>query len=221
MIKRGIDIIVSLAMLAVLSPFLIAIIIILRFTGEGEVFFLQQRMGYGNRPFHITKFVTMLKSAAVMKQGDFTLQNDPRVLPIGRFLRRSKVNELLQFWDVLRGKMSLVGPRPQVLRIHALYPARFNTVLELVRPGITGIGSIIFRDEEGILTRARDREHCYTQEIIPYKADLELWYVGNRSIALDMQLMLLTVWHIIVPDSRLIFGILPPELHRDVQSFGK
>lgn len=219
--KRLLDILVSLIAITLLSPVLIVIMIVLRVTGEGEVFFFQERMGYRNRPFHITKFATMLKSAAVTKRGDFTVKNDPRVLPFGRFLRKSKINELLQFWDVFRGKMSLVGPRPQILRIHALYPERFSTVLERVRPGITGVGSIVFRDEERILTEAADRDHCYTHEIIPYKADLECWYADNQSMMLDIALLCLTAWYILVPDSRAIFRIIPEDLHKAVHSFGR
>lgn len=217
--KRLSDILLSSIGLILLSPILIVIIAILGFTGEGEIFFLQQRIGYRCRPFHITKFATMLKSAAHMKQGDFTIQNDPRVLPIGRFLRKSKINELLQLWDVVRGEMSLVGPRPQMLRVHALYPEGYASVLQRVRPGITGVGSIVFRDEERILTRAPDREYCYARRIVPYKAELEQWYADNRSMALDLALIAITIWCVIIPDSDIIFKLLPERLRRDVHAF--
>lgn len=219
MVKRLFDILVSAIVLLLLSPLLIAVFLVLRFTGEGEVFFLQERMGYRNEPFRITKLATMLKSAAKMGAGDYTVENDPRVLPVGRFLRKSKINELPQLWDVLRGKMSLVGPRPQVLRINALYPDFYKSVLDRVRPGITGLGSIVFRNEEAILTRAKDRDYCYTQQIVPYKAEVERWYAENQSFWLDIQIMFLTVWHVLVPGSQLVNRLLPAELVRSADSF--
>lgn len=217
--KRVLDITVSGIGLALLSPLLVPIMLILRFTGEGEIFFLQERMGYRNKPFKITKFATMLKSAGKMGAGDYTIENDPRVLPVGRILRKTKINELPQLWDVLRGKMSLVGPRPQMLRIHALYGPGFDDVLARVRPGITGIGSIIFRDEERILTEAVDRDYCYKHQIVPYKADLERWYADNHGFSLDIWLILLTVWHVARPDSGLAKKLLPAHLIRPVSDF--
>jgi lipopolysaccharide/colanic/teichoic acid biosynthesis glycosyltransferase len=217
--KRAIDVIVSSTGLLLLSPIIIIFMFILRFSGEGEIFFLQERMGYGNKTFKITKFATMLKSAANMKQGDFTVENDPRVLPIGKFLRKSKLNEILQLWDVLRGQMSLVGPRPQILRIHNLYPKNYGAVLDNIRPGITGIGSLVFRDEERIITNAKNRDYCYSSQIVPYKADLEIWYSKNRSTFLDLILIYLTIWYIFFPKSSLIWAFLPQDIRKDVYSF--
>lgn len=217
--KRVFDIISSGLALLILAPILIIVMIVLRFTGEGEIFFLQERMGYKNQPFKITKFATMVKSAAKMKAGDYTTKGDPRILPVGKFLRKTKLNEIIQLWDVLRGKMSLVGPRPQMLRVHALYPDSYDVVFDKVRPGITGVGSIVFRDEESILTDAVDRDKCYTQEIVPYKSQLEIWYAQNASFWLDMKLIFLTLWHIVKPDSHAIFKILPDNLQRDVSQF--
>lgn len=217
--KRAFDVLVSGLGLLAMSPLLLPVALILRFTGEGEVFFLQERMGYRNKPFKITKFATMLKSAGRMGAGDYTIENDPRVLPVGRVLRKTKINELPQLWDVFRGKMSLVGPRPQMLRIHALYGPDYDSVLERVRPGITGIGSIVFRDEERILTNAVDRDFCYKHQIVPYKASLERWYADNRSFWLDLWLMFLTIWHVARPQSRLAHKLLPPSLVRSPDSF--
>ena len=219
MFKRLFDIISSAIGLLILSPILIVCMIILRFSGEGEVFFLQKRLGYKNEHFHITKFATMLKSAAVMKDGDYTVQNDPRVLPVGKFLRKSKINELMQLWDVFRGKMSLVGPRPQIQRVMDMYPPEFDVVLEKVRPGITGVGSIVFRDEERLLTEAIDRDRCFKTEIVPYKAQLEMWYAENASLWLDLKLIFITAWAIINPNSQGVMPLLPPELRKDVNTF--
>ena len=219
MLKRSFDVVVSLIGLILLAPVLLPAMLVLRLTGEGEIFFFQQRRGYRNNPFSITKFATMLKSAAVMKKGDYTVANDPRVLPVGKFLRKYKVNEILQLWDVLRGQMSLVGPRPQVLRIHALYPPEFASVLDRFRPGITGIGSLVFRDEERILTRAIDRDYCYTRQIVPHKVKLELWYADHQSFGLDLLIIFLTAWYVIRPDSVALRHILPVELWRDANHF--
>jgi len=205
MIKRLFDIIASGFGLLLLAPILIPIMVILRFTGEKEIFFLQERIGKGNKPFHITKFATMLKDSPNM--GGYTVRDDPRVLPFGKFLRKSKINELPQLWDIFRGKMSLVGPRPQMTKIHSYYPEEFSIILDRIRPGITGIGSIIFRDEEAILTAAEDKDFCYKKRIIPYKAELELWYKNNKSFSLDITLILMTLWVIANPDSQLLYKL--------------
>lgn len=217
--KRLIDIVASGIGLAIASPLLLVTAILLKFTGEGEVFFLQERMGYRNQPFKITKFATMLKSAARMGAGDYTVEDDPRVLPIGRVLRKTKINELPQLWDVFRGKMSLVGPRPQMLRIHALYGPGYDRVLARVRPGITGIGSLIFRDEERLLTQAADRDYCYKYQIVPYKAELEVWYAENRTLWLDVWIVILTILYIVRPKSNLASRVLPVELVRPLTEF--
>ncbi|ARR54162.1 lipid carrier--UDP-N-acetylgalactosaminyltransferase [Rhizorhabdus wittichii DC-6] len=219
MLKRLLDMIVSASALLLLSPILLIICLILRFSGEGEVFFGQERIGYKGKPFRITKFATMVKSAAVIAQGDYTVQNDPRVLPVGRFLRKSKINELMQLWDVLRGEMSLVGPRPQIPTTQAYYPPFYQDVLVHVRPGITGVGSLAFRDEEAILTRAVDRDYCYMRQIIPYKAELENWYAANRSLLIDVALIGLTAWYVVSPRSTALLRLLPGSLHRDISSF--
>jgi lipopolysaccharide/colanic/teichoic acid biosynthesis glycosyltransferase len=219
MIKRTLDVTVSALMLTLLGPLLLLIMVLLRFTGEGEIFFFQERIGFRGKKFNITKFATMLKSAAVMKSGDYTVQNDPRVLKVGSILRKYKINEILQLWDVLRGEMSLVGPRPQIPRIYDKYPASYKEVIDRVRPGITGIGSLVFRDEEKILSDSTDREFCYTQLIIPYKSELETWYANNNNIFLDISLLFLTVWYVIFPQSQALWKIVPYNLYRDTSKF--
>ncbi|RKQ69096.1 lipopolysaccharide/colanic/teichoic acid biosynthesis glycosyltransferase [Litorimonas taeanensis] len=219
MLKRAFDITSSGLALIILAPILLLTMLVLRLTGEGEIFFLQERMGYKNKPFNITKFATMVKSAAFMKAGDYTTKGDPRILPVGKFLRKTKINEIIQLWDVFRGKMSLVGPRPQMLRVHNLYPDEYNVVFEKVRPGITGVGSIVFRDEEMVLTQAVDRDVCYTKQIVPYKAQLEMWYAENASFILDIKIIFMTLWYIVKPESRLMNKILPDHLQIDVSTF--
>ena len=158
-IKRFFDIVVSLIVLIILSPLLIPIIIILRFTGEGYVFYYQQRIGYRNTYFNIIKFATMLKNSPNMGTGTITLRNDPRLLPMGKFLRKSKINELPQILNVLKGDMSLVGPRPLVDKTYNAYPETIRYKVYDSIPGITGIGSVVFRDEEALISAATIRKN--------------------------------------------------------------
>ncbi len=219
--KRFFDIVMSTLALLVLAPVLLPVMIILRFTGEGEVFYRQERVGKGNKPFLITKFATMLKESPNIGTGEYTLRNDPRVLPFGRFLRKSKINELPQFWDILVGKMSFVGPRPQMVKVNGWYPAEYKAVLDAVKPGLTGTGSIVFRDEEKILSEAVDYDYCYKNEIIPHKVELEQWYAKNHSLIVDVTLLFITAWVIIFPTSDIFYRIYPHAPYKDRALFGK
>jgi lipopolysaccharide/colanic/teichoic acid biosynthesis glycosyltransferase len=202
-----------------LIPLLIVIIAVLKFSGEGEIFFFQDRIGFRNQSFKITKFATMLKSAANMARGDFAVRNDPRVLPVGKFLRKSKINELLQFWDVLRGRMSIVGPRPQIESVHSAYSDEYKSILFFLKPGITGLGSLVFRNEDDIINNAYDKEVCFYCQILPYKIELELWYAANRNITMDIKIIIITFLSILVPNNGLIWHILPKDIYRDVSKF--
>ena len=205
-IKRLIDFIVAFVALLVLSPILIPICIILLLTGEHEVFYLQKRVGYKNKRFQIWKFATMLKNSPNMGTGSLTLRGDSRVLPMGKFLRRTKINELPQIVNVLIGNMSIVGPRPQMEVDFYRYPEHIQEIIYNAKPGITGIGSIVFRDEEKILSESTmDPTECYIKQIAPYKGKLEEWYLENRSLSLDFTLIFLTVWVVISPTSNLAY----------------
>lgn len=219
--KRLFDIITSLIAMLLLAPVLLPVMVILRLTGEKEVFYLQSRIGKNNEPFSITKFATMLKDSPNIGSGEHTLQNDPRVLPIGKFLRKSKVNELPQIWDIFVGKMSWVGPRPTTPSHHSLYPEYYSAVMMDHVPGLTGVGSIIFRDEETILSNANNYEDCYANEIVPYKAEVEKWYKENRTFIMDVILMLITAWIVIFPKSNSLFHIYPSIPARNIYEFGK
>lgn len=208
LIKRLIDIIISLAALLILLPVFIPIAIILRLTGEGEVFYFQKRIGYKNKYFYIWKFATMLKNSPNLGTGSITLRNDPRLLPIGKFLRSTKINELPQIINVLKGNMSLVGPRPLVDKTFNAYPQDLRNRIYDCRPGITGIGSIVFRDEEKLISEATVPPHeYYEKQIAPYKGELEIWYNRNKSITTDLLIILLTVWVIVFPNSELIYRV--------------
>ena len=203
--KRLLDIVVSIAALIILLPIFIPIIIILKFTAEGEVFYFQERIGLNNSRFQIWKFATMLKNSMDMGSGSITLQNDFRVTKIGVFLRKTKINELPQIINILKGDISLVGPRPLVDKTFSAYNEEVQSKIYNVKPGLTGIGSIIFRDEETIISAVTDEDphDFYKRVIAPYKGELEMWYQENRSLYLDFQLIFMTAFVILVPATRL------------------
>ena len=200
--KRTFDLIVSFFALLVLSPLLVPLALILRITGEGEVFYMQPRVGLDGKLFNIFKFATMFKNSPNIGSGTLTMRNDPRVLPIGVFLRKTKINELPQLLNILFGHMSIVGPRPLVPSGEANYTTSQATIIRSVRPGATGIGSLMLRDEESFYAHRSDAHDFYQNEISPYKASLEMWYVKNQSFSLDVQIFVLTVAAILFTNLR-------------------
>jgi lipopolysaccharide/colanic/teichoic acid biosynthesis glycosyltransferase len=218
--KRIFDIILSFIALTVLSPILIPVVIGLLLTGEHYVFYFQKRIGYKNKPFNMWKFATMLKASPDLPGGIHTVRNDPRLMPLGGFLRKTKINEIPQLVNILKGDMSIVGPRPLVDKTFEPYPEHVKAKIYNVRPGLTGIGSIVFRDEEKLLSETKlDRGEFYAKYISPYKGDLELWYQDHLTFYTDFMLVFLTAWVILFPKSELVyqvFGDLPgkPEFLR-------
>ena len=178
--KRIFDIIASGIAILILSPLLIPVIIGLSLTGEGYVWYKQERLGYKNKPFLIWKFATMLKNSSNMSGGYITVKKDPRLTPMGDFLRKSKINELPQLFNIFAGHMSIVGPRPVMKVSFEAYPNNVKKVIYDVKPGLTGVGSIIFRDEEELITGVRNKggdiHDFYINKIYPHKGNLELWY---------------------------------------------
>ena len=201
--KRIFDFTMALIALLILSPVLIICMLILLLTGEHEVFYFQERMGYKNQLFSIWKFATMLKNSEKIGTGTITLRNDSRVLPFGRFLRKTKLNELPQIFNVLLGSMSVVGARPLVIEGFESYFEEFKAKIYNTPPGITGIGSIVFRDEEKILSQGGDPNEIYKNIILPYKGALELWYQQNISFVVDIKILILTFWIIVFPETEL------------------
>ena len=203
---RVIEIILSLLALIILFPFLAPIALILFLTGEHKVFYLQNRLGFKNQNFKIIKFATMLSNSSNMGSGSLTLKNDPRVLPFGKFLRKTKINELPQILNIIIGDLSIVGPRPQMDVDFKKYSNEIQQKIYNVRPGLTGIGSIIFRDEESLISKAAENEdphEFYKRVIAPYKGELEMWYQGHKSFLLDIKLIFITAWVIIFPQSKI------------------
>ena len=205
--KRIFDIISSTIALLLLSPLFLPIMILLKLTSEGEVFYFQERIGMNNKSFKIFKFATMLKNSTKMKGGHITVKNDPRLTFLGGFLRKSKINELPQLFNIFLGHMSVIGPRPVMRVSFESYPENIQKLIYNVKPGLSGIGSIIFRDEEEIITKVKndggDIWDFYKSTIYPFKGTLELWYQRKKSIFLDLQLIFLTAWVIVFPKSRI------------------
>ncbi|MEY3052899.1 MAG: hypothetical protein RLY31_2684 [Bacteroidota bacterium] len=204
------DIAVACVVLIATLPLLLPIILLLRFTAEGEVFYFQNRVGYRKRNFRIWKFATMLKNSPNMLTGSLTVRNDPRVTTMGKFLRMTKINELPQVINVLLGDMTLVGPRPQMEVDFKDFSASVQAKIYDVKPGITGIGSIVFRDEEALFnhTDLSPRQY-YQQCIAPYKGALEMWYQAHMSLATDVKIIFLTAWYIFFPKSSLVYRFFP------------
>lgn len=207
--KRILDLIIASIAIVVLSPIFFIVIPLLLLTGEHKVFYLQDRVGYKNNYFKIIKFATMLQNSPTIGTGSLTLKNDPRVLPIGKFLRKTKINELPQLFNVILGDLSIVGPRPQMKVDFDKYSEEVKNKIYNIKPGITGVGSIIFRDEESFLSSSSEDPHVfYTRIIAPYKGKLEIWYQDNQSIFLDLKIIFLTVWVIVFPKSKVYETLL-------------
>ena len=207
--QRLADIILSLIALFLLSPIFLVTVVVLRFTGEGEVFYKQLRVGRSGNNFGILKFATMLKNSPSMGTGTITVANDPRVLPLGRILRKTKVNELPQLINIFLGDMSIIGPRPLTSETFSAYSQDTQDLIKLVRPGLSGVGSIVFRNEESLLSETDNSSSFYSKKIAPYKGKLESWYISHQSIFLYFSLIIITLWVVIFPSSKIFWKVFP------------
>jgi lipopolysaccharide/colanic/teichoic acid biosynthesis glycosyltransferase len=205
---RFFDIFFSFAAIVVLFPFMIPVMIGLKLTGEHYIFYLQPRIGKDGKVFNIVKFATMLKNSPNMPGGVLTQKDDPRILPMGNFLRKTKINELPQLVNILIGQMSIIGPRPQSKQHYDLYADEVKKAISKIPPGLSGIGSIVFRNEEEVLDRVHgSRDGFHDTIIAPYKGDLELWYCKHRNMGTNFLLILITVWTILKPKSNICFFV--------------
>ncbi|GGW22082.1 hypothetical protein GCM10007383_01440 [Arenibacter certesii] len=181
----------------------------LKLTGEGYIWYKQERVGYKNKRFLIWKFATMLKDSPNMAGGIMTTKKDPRITPMGGFLRKSKINELPQLINIFKGDMSVVGPRPVMPKSFDAYPPEIQEVIYNVKPGLTGIGSIIFRDEESLITTVKEKGEdpweFYKNVIYPFKGKVELWYQANESFCTDIKIIFTTAWVILNSDSDVVY----------------
>ncbi len=202
---RFFDIFFSFIAIVILLPFMIPIMIGLKLTGEHDIFYGQERIGKGGKPFKVWKFATMLRNSPNLPGGTYTSKNDPRILPMGKFLRKTKINELPQLLNILIGDMSIIGYRPLVLKGYNMYPEEVKNELSESRPGLSGIGSIVFRNEEQIVQRYdsfEDKNEFYRTVIMPYKGKLEVWYKQHKNILMYWRLIFMTVEVVLKPKSR-------------------
>ena len=210
--ERFFDVLFSGFALLVLSPLLIGIVIILIFSGEGEVFFSQERIGKDGKLFKLFKFATMLKNSPSLGTGTVTMKNDPRVLPVGKFLRKTKINELPQLFNIFFGDMSIIGPRPLTEQTFSSYSATTQAIIKQVRPGLSGVGSIIFRGEEDIMHGENASVDFYNKSIAPFKGALEEWFVANKNLNIYLKAIFVTVWVVLFPKTNMpwvVFKGLP------------
>ena len=210
--ERFFDILFSSVALFVLSPLLIPIVIILKFSGEGEVFFSQERIGKDGKLFILFKFATMLKDSPSLGTGTVTMRDDPRVLPVGKFLRKTKINELPQIFNIFIGDMSIIGPRPLTHQTFSSYAETTQSIIMQVRPGLSGVGSIIFRGEEDIMHGTNASVEFYNNFIAPFKGALEEWFVTNKSLYIYFMAIFITAWVVLFPKTKVpwvVFKGLP------------
>jgi lipopolysaccharide/colanic/teichoic acid biosynthesis glycosyltransferase len=199
--KRMFDLLIVLPSLVLLSPLFLSIAMCVKVTSPGPVFFRQRRVGWHGRIFEICKFRTMVVDAATHGP-KVTAANDPRITPLGRLLRRTKLDELPQLINVLVGNMSLVGPRPQVPKFVQHYPEHVRAIVFAVRPGITDPAAIAYRHEEELLAYADDPERSYIDRILPHKLSLYVQYIRRQTLLTDLWIILQTFGCLVKPRRR-------------------
>lgn len=195
-LKRAFDVFASSTGLAVLSPLFVATGVAVRLSSPGPIFFRHRRVGRGGKEFELLKFRTMRAGASGLQ---VTAGNDPRITPVGRLLRRSKLDELPGLINVLRGELSLVGPRPEVAKYVALYPEADREFLQRFRPGITDPAAVRFRNEEEILAQAADPERAYVDEVLPTKLAMYRAYLESASFKTDLAVIVETLRALALP----------------------
>ena len=192
MAKRVFDVVVSCMALLILSPLLFVIAVAIKIDSDGPVLFKQERVGLNGQRFEIYKFRTMVANAANLGP-NITTRNDPRITRVGAFLRRWYLDELPQLINVLKGEMSIVGPRPETPEYVDLYTSEQRQVLS-VKPGMAGLATIVYRNEEQLLAESHDPEAFYIEHVMPERLKLELEYVKNQSLLYDLKLLAQMVW---------------------------
>ena len=204
-IKRFCDLIFALAGLLVTSPIVLLVIILKKLAGEKEIFYIKGRVGKGGRLFPFIKLSSMTPAKKGEKTSSLTLSNDSRITPLGHLIRKTKIDEFPQFVNIIRGELSFVGPRPMMPKIYKDYSKGVKAELSKIRPGVTGLATVVFRNEAQLLEDSdyTDELQFYKEVIAPTKGAIELIYIKNQGFALDFILLLLTVWQIIRPQSLL------------------
>ena len=190
--KRFFDLLCSLLGILVFAPLMLAVALIIKLTSQGSVLYTQARVGLHEKIFRVYKFRTMVDRAELMGTS-VTTGMDPRITPIGRFLRKTKLDELPQLFNVLKGDMSFVGPRPDVPEITAKYTPEMRRIFA-IQPGITSVATLHFRQEEVILSTVPNPDRFYDEVVVPLKVELAMEHVRRRSFWFDLSILLQTVW---------------------------
>ena len=206
---RIFDLVFSLTALLFLFPLLFIVSIILLCNYENKIFYLQTRIGKNKKKIKIIKFATMLENSPNIGSGTITLKDDPRVFPIGKILRKFKINELPQLLNVVKGDMSLVGPRPLTIDGFNIYSLEAQKNISKVLPGLSGIGSLYFRNEEILLHDTLNINLIYKKLIMPYKESLEIWFYNNQSLKNLFQNYFLYNFEVIKPGALDFFKFFP------------
>ncbi len=210
--KRLFDIIFSLFGLVVFAPLMGASAALIKLTSPGPVIYAQKRVGLHERIFDVYKFRSMVDKADTLGTS-VTTGVDPRITPIGRFLRKTKFDELPQLFNVLKGDMSFVGPRPDVPEITSKYTPDMKRIF-MIRPGITSVATLHFRHEEEILAKVKNPDEFYDRVVVPLKVDLAMEHVRKNSFSFDLLILIQTVW-VLTPLGR----IWPVKEHNSVKLF--
>ena len=216
---RILDILFSSIGIIVLSPLFLLLFFLLRFSGEGEILYLQERVGQNEKKFKLIKLATMMKNSSEIGTGDITVKNDPRILPLGKILRDTKINELPQLLNILTGDISLVGPRPLATSGYANYPKNLKKDIKKIKPGLSGLASLILRNEELILSKSSNPLDFHANILSPYKAETEIWFNKNSSLLNYFKILFLTLWIVIFPKSNILekFFKTRPEMPKELK----
>lgn len=206
-LERFFDILFSSLALILFLPILISIMLILKLTGEGEIFFLQERVGKKGDFFKLFKFATMKKNSPNVGTKTITMKGDNRILFVGKYLRKTKINELPQLLNIFYGDMSFIGPRPLTAQTFDIYSTKIQKKLKTQRPGLSGIGSIVFRHEEEMMHGSSASVDFYEQIIAPYKGSLEEWFILNKCLKVYFAAIFVTVWTVFSPNSTLVWKV--------------
>lgn len=197
---RILDIILALVGVLIVLPIFVPIAILLKLTGEGKIIYMQERVGHRGNRFGLIKFATMYENSPSIGTGDITIKNDPRVLPVGKVLRKTKVNELPQLFNILKGDMTFVGFRPHTPNALQNYSEAQVQLVTQLKPGLTGYGSLEFSDEENLLPDDPIEAMAYYKNIIvPRKVELEQIWIDNRNISNYFKIVFATAIKVLRP----------------------
>ena len=217
---RFLDFSLSLLGLLILSPLFIILFFLLKFTGEGEIFYKQERIGANEKKFKLIKFATMKKNSSKIGSRHITVKDDPRILSLGKILRDTKINELPQLFNVLLGDMSLVGPRPLVSSGYLKYPENIKKSIKKIKPGLSGLASLILRNEEHLLSLTSNPIDFHSNVLTPFKGETEVWFYEKKSLYNYLKILFLTIWIVFFPKSNILQRVFKkrPEMPQELKN---